>query len=107
MIHTLDPISFEPIHLPDIDDIETDGTSSDDDTGDDPNPTFCHCKQNFSSRRRFIIYTITTTNIENGSILYYTLSGEGITPSDIVGKRLTGEFVIQDNEAKITVGIRR
>ena len=36
-------------------------------------------------------------------ILHFT--GDGITPSDIVGNKLTGEFVIQDNEAKITVGI--
>ena len=54
----------------------------------------------------FIIYTITTTNIPNGAILYYNLTGEGITPSDIVGNKLSGEFVIQDNEAKVTIGIR-
>ena len=53
----------------------------------------------------FIIYTVTTTNIVNGSILYYTLTGDSITPSDIVGNKLNGEFVIQDNTAKITVGI--
>ena len=53
----------------------------------------------------FVIYTVTTTNIANGSILYYRLTGDGITPSDIVGNKLNGEFVIQDNEAKITVGI--
>ena len=53
----------------------------------------------------FIIYTVTTTNIPNGSVLYYILTGDGITPSDIVGNKLNGEFVIQDNTAKITVGI--
>ena len=35
----------------------------------------------------------------------YTLTGDSITPSDIVGNKLNGEFVIQDNTAKITVGI--
>ena len=53
----------------------------------------------------FIIYTISTTNVENGSILYYTLSGNGITPSDILGNTLTGQFIIQDNSAKLTIGI--
>ena len=38
-------------------------------------------------------------------MLYYILTGDGITPSDIVGNKLNGEFVIQDNTAKITVGI--
>ena len=40
----------------------------------------------------FIIYTITTTNLPNGSILYYNLTGGGITPSDIIGNRLSGSF---------------
>ena len=92
---------FEPIDdTPDIDGFPTgDGAT-------DPNPTF-----NVVANRRtvpegeFIIYTVTTTNIPNGSILYYYLTGDNITPSDIVGNKLNGEFVIQDNEAKITVGI--
>ena len=92
---------FEPIDdTPDIDEFPTgDGAT-------DPNPTF-----NVVANRRtvpegeFIIYTVTTTNIPNGSILYYYLTGDNITPSDIVGNKLNGEFVIQDNEAKITVGI--
>ena len=37
---------------------------------------------------------------------YITISLVKITPSDIVGNKLSGEFVIQDNEAKITIGIR-
>ena len=53
----------------------------------------------------FIIYTVTTTNIPNGSVLYYILTGDGITPSDIVGNKLNREIVILDNTAKITVGI--
>ena len=49
-----------------------------------------------------MIYTVTTTNVESGSILYYTLSGVGITQSDIIGNKLTGEFVIDTNTAKIS-----
>ena len=53
----------------------------------------------------FIIYTITTTNLENGTLLYYTLSGQGITSDDIIGGNLTGSLVINDNQARVTVGI--
>ena len=78
-------------------------------TGDgdpNPNPTFSVvANRKTVSEGEFIIYTVTTTNIPNGSILYYYLTGDNITPSDIVGNSLRGQFVIQDNEAKITVGI--
>ena len=53
----------------------------------------------------FIIYTISTTNLVDGTILYYNLSGNGITGSDIIGGRLSGRFIINRNEAKVTVGI--
>ncbi len=53
----------------------------------------------------FIIYTITTTNLENGSILFFNLSGNSITASDIIGNQLTGSFIINDNTSKVTVGI--
>jgi len=53
----------------------------------------------------FIIYTITTTNVDNGTILYYSLTGNGITSGDIIGGNLTGNFVINNNTAKVTVGI--
>jgi hypothetical protein len=54
---------------------------------------------------QFIVYTITTTNVDNGTILYYNLSGNGITSDDIIGGSLVGEFVIQDNQATVTIGI--
>ena len=53
----------------------------------------------------FIVYTITTKNVDSGSILYYTLSGPGITKEDIVGGSLAGSFIINDNTAKVTIGI--
>ena len=92
---------FAPIDdTPDIDGFPTgDGAAN-------PNPTFnVVANRTTVPEGEFIIYTVTTTNIANGSILYYTLTGNGITPSDIVGNKLNGEFVIQDNTAKITVGI--
>tara|TARA_A100001234_G_C12638678_1_gene391031 strand:- start:917 stop:3736 length:2820 start_codon:yes stop_codon:yes gene_type:complete len=53
----------------------------------------------------FIIYTINTTNVENGTILYYSLSGNNITASDIIGNQLVSNFIINNNSAKVTVGI--
>ena len=53
----------------------------------------------------FIIYTISTTNVDNGTIVYYTLSGNDITSQDIVGASLNGTAVINNNQAKVTVGI--
>ena len=53
----------------------------------------------------FIVYTINSLNISNGSIFYYTLSGNDITSDDIITGELTGSFIINDNKAKVTVGI--
>tara|TARA_B100001564_G_scaffold327391_1_gene310358 strand:+ start:49 stop:2838 length:2790 start_codon:yes stop_codon:yes gene_type:complete len=99
-----DPVDpFDPI--PDIPDNADD--EDDDGTGDgNTTPTFSVIANRSSvPEGEFVIYTVTTTNVESGSILYYTLSGVGITPSDIIGNRLTGEFIIDSNTAKITVGI--
>ena len=40
------------------------------------------------------IFTVTTTNVPFGTNLSYTLSGAGITPSDIVGGQLSGNISI-------------
>ena len=53
----------------------------------------------------FIIYTITTTNVENGAILFYTLNGTDITSNDIIGEQLSGQIIISSNEARVTIGI--
>lgn len=51
----------------------------------------------------FVVYTITTTNISNGTVAYYVLSG--VSREDIVGASLTGRFVINNNKATVTIGI--
>ena len=53
----------------------------------------------------FVVYTITTTNVDNGTTLYYTLSGTGITSEDFIGGSTTGQFVIDNNNSKVTIGI--
>lgn len=50
-----------------------------------------------------ITFTITTTNVTNGTVLSYTIDGDGITAADIVGGGLTGTFTIQNNLATVQV----
>jgi uncharacterized repeat protein (TIGR01451 family) len=52
-----------------------------------------------------IVYTITTTNVEDGTEFNYTLLGSGILPEFFVSKSLTGTFTIEDNTAEVIVGI--
>jgi len=53
----------------------------------------------------FILYVIDTLNVTEGTKLYYTLYGTGITTNDILGGQLTGSFIINNNKALVTVGI--
>ena len=82
-----------------------------DDTGDVPEPDNNVPSYSVVANRsacpegEFIVYTITTQNVDNGSIVYYTLSGTGITSEDIVGGDMTGQMFINDNSAKVTIGI--
>jgi len=57
------------------------------------------------SEGEYITYTITTTNVQNGLELGYTLFGSNITSSDIIGGRLSGTFTIEENSARVIVGI--
>jgi hypothetical protein len=51
-----------------------------------------------------IVYTITSENISDGTVLEYILYGD-ISPDDIVQDSTSGSFVIRNNAAKVTVGI--
>ena len=55
----------------------------------------------------FVTYTITTTNVPQGTTLNYTLFGDSITPSDIISNNLTGTFTIEENSATVVVGINK
>ena len=52
-----------------------------------------------------ITYTVTTSNVDDGTVLQYTLYGDGITVTDFDNKTLFGNFIVYDNEAKVYVGI--
>ena len=48
-------------------------------------------------------FTVNTTNVANGTVLAYTLSGVGITAADVTGGALTGSVTITGNTGTITV----
>ena len=98
---------FEPIDDAPTDTLPTDPNVTDGDDGDgDLDPTYdVIANRTTCPEGEFIIYTITTTNLPNGTILYYNLTGGGITASDIIGGKLSGNFIINDNTSKVTVGI--
>ena len=102
---------FEPIPDAPTDTLPTDPNVTDDGTGDDGTGDSQEITYTVTANRptcpegEFIIYTITTTNLSNGSIAYYNLTGGGITALDIVGNQLSGSFIINDNTANVTVGI--
>ncbi len=51
-----------------------------------------------------IVYTITSENIPDGTRLDYIMYGD-ISPDDVVQDNLSGSFIINNNTAKVTVGI--
>ena len=50
-------------------------------------------------------YIITTSNVPNGTVLQYMLSGSGIKPSDFSTNSLFGTFQVINNEATVYIGI--
>jgi hypothetical protein len=50
-----------------------------------------------------IIYTITTENVDDNTLLSYTLFGNDITSNDILGGELSGTFIINNNTAQVVV----
>lgn len=52
-----------------------------------------------------IVYTITTTNVEEGTVLNYTLVGSGIIPEFFINNSLQGSFIVQENTAEVVVAI--
>ena len=52
-----------------------------------------------------IEYTISTANVPDGTVFQWALLGVEVTPSDFVGNKVTGTFVVNNGEAKVYVGI--
>ena len=100
----------EGIDLPEdvstLPDDEEGNPTSEEDATIDPSPSYSvEANRSVCPEDEFIVYTISTTNVDNGTILYYTLFGEDITSDDIIGGSLSGSFVISNGTAQVTVGI--
>jgi hypothetical protein len=52
-----------------------------------------------------ITYTITTTDVADGTVLNYTLTGVDIRPSFFINNTLSGSFTVENNTAKVVIGI--
>jgi len=52
-----------------------------------------------------IVYTITTTNVSDGTNFSYQLFGSGITASDFISRSLSGTFTIYSNTATVNIQI--
>ena len=50
-----------------------------------------------------VLITLTTTNVANGTVVPYTISGTGITISDVNMMSLTGSFTVNSDSANITL----
>jgi hypothetical protein len=50
-----------------------------------------------------ITFLITTENVKDNTIFYWTLSGTGITSGDITGGQLSGTTIISNSTASVTV----
>ena len=104
-----DPVDpFVPIDDPSTSDLPDNPNITDEETGEevDVTPTYEVTANRITCPEdEFIIYTITTTNVDNGTILYYNLTGTNITAADIVGGQLSGAFVVTENKSNVTVGI--
>ena len=104
-----DPVDpFVPIDDPSTGNLPDNPNITDEETGEevDVTPTYEVTANRITCPEdEFIIYTITTTNVANGTILYYNLTGTNITAADIVGGQLSGAFVVTENKSNVTVGI--
>lgn len=49
--------------------------------------------------------TLTTTGVQNGQAIPYTITGTGITTADIGGASLTGNFIVQNGHAAVVLTI--
>ena len=92
------------------DEVDIPGTPDDDGDGSDDDQILTPSYSVSANRTtcpegEFIVYTINTKNVANGTILYYSLTGNDITSDDIVGGGLNGNVVINNNVGKVTIGI--
>jgi hypothetical protein len=94
---TVENVSSQVIILPDTDgDVDGDGTT----------PSFVVSTDKLTyDEGETIVYTIRTSNVPNGTVLQYTLYGDGINRSDFINDSLFGSFTIINDRATVYIGI--
>ena len=86
--------------------VDEDDDNVDDNTGLPLDPQISvTADRNTCPEGEFIKYSIFTKNVDNGSRLYFTLTGNGIDADDIIGGSTTGSFTVNNNQGSVTVGI--
>jgi hypothetical protein len=53
-----------------------------------------------------VTFTINTVNVTNGTRLYWTLSGDGISADDFVENTTSGSVIINGDTAAVTINVR-
>ncbi len=95
------PITYETFVTPD-----TPVVDGGEDPVEDLKPTYRVSADKSSVKEGdFVTYSITTTNVPNGTVLSYRLFGPNITPSDIISNNLSGSFIIEGGSSVVIVGI--
>ena len=64
---------------------------------------FVTADKNLYAEGETIVYSITSYNVPDNTVVTYELSGPGITETDIIEYELTGTFTIVDNKATVNV----
>jgi hypothetical protein len=102
------PGNITPVYNPESDPF-TGNTQSGTETADEvTTPTYEVTSDKLTVKEgEFVTYSITTTNVPEGTTLEYQLFGTSIGPSDIIGNNLLGTFIIEDSSAKVIVGINK
>lgn len=86
--------------------IDDNNDGLDDITGDDIIQVYeITADKTIVTEGEFIVYTVSTINVPDGTEIFYTLSGNNITSSDIINGNLVGSSTINDKNARIVVGI--
>ncbi|AHB80425.1 baseplate hub subunit and tail lysozyme [Synechococcus phage ACG-2014h] len=106
------PILGDPIKkigevFPPASDPEIIGDFDGDGETDDPNAILYQLLADKTAVKEgdFVVFTINTLNVVDGTTVPWIISGSNISTSDIVGGQLTGYAVIDNGTASVVVGI--
>jgi hypothetical protein len=74
--------------------------------GGGPTPTYALSRSSATvNEGGTVTLTLTTTNVANGTVVPYTITGTGITAGDLGLGALTGNFTVNSNTANVVLNI--